>query len=369
MVAARRTKPGRTPAADPARRDADPWAMIDVFPLPTFICGPDGALLRYNKRADELWGVAPDTGRGHRFGGAHRLYRADDSPIPIDERPVAQVLRTRRRHSRPGDRSSSGATAAGVRVLASIEPLLDENGARRRGGELHAGHHGGCAGSRMPGAKASSVSPPPMRTPRSASPRSTRTAACCASTRRPARSPATARDELLGIVRVRHHPSGRPRPGPRHITVEQAAGRETATSSRSGVIRKDGRVIWVDVRSSTVRDAAGRFLYGVRVVQDISDRKQAELRQKLLLDELNHRVKNTLATVQSLATQTLRGAGSPEQFRRTFEARIVALSKTHDLLTTRNWQGGRARGDRRRAARALSPSIRRAWCWRASRWH
>ncbi len=105
------------------------------------------------------------------------------------------------------------------------------------------------------------------------------------------------------------------------------------------MVRKDGRVIWVDVRSSTVRDAAGRFLYGIRVVQDISERKQAELRQKLLLDELNHRVKNTLATVQSLATQTLRGAGSPEQFRRTFEERIVALSKAHNLLTTRNWQG------------------------------
>jgi PAS domain S-box-containing protein len=105
------------------------------------------------------------------------------------------------------------------------------------------------------------------------------------------------------------------------------------------LVRRDGRVIWVDVRSSTVRDAAGRFLYGIRVVQDITERKDAELRQKLLLDELNHRVKNTLATVQSLALQTLRGAGSPEQFRRTFEARLIALSKAHNLLTTRNWEG------------------------------
>src|SRR5262249_20605443 len=104
-------------------------------------------------------------------------------------------------------------------------------------------------------------------------------------------------------------------------------------------IRKGGRIIWIDVRSSTVRDAMGHFLYGIRVVHDITERKQAELRQKLLLDELNHRVKNTLATVQSLATQTMRGAGSPEQFRRSFEARIVSLSKTHDLLTTRSWQG------------------------------
>ena len=77
------------------------------------------------------------------------------------------------------------------------------------------------------------------------------------------------------------------------------------------MVRKDGRVIWVDVRSSTVRDAAGRFLYGIRVVQDISERKQAELRQKLLLDELNHRVKNTLATVQSLATRRCAGRDRP----------------------------------------------------------
>jgi two-component sensor histidine kinase len=63
------------------------------------------------------------------------------------------------------------------------------------------------------------------------------------------------------------------------------------------------------------------------------------MRQKLLLDELNHRVKNTLATVQSLASQTLRSAESPDAFRQTFEARVVALSKAHDLLTTRNWQG------------------------------
>ena len=69
----------------------------------------------------------------------------------------------------------------------------------------------------------------------------------------------------------------------------------------------DGRVVWCSIRSSTVRDEVGRFLYSVRVVQDITERKEAEERQRRLIDELNHRVKNTLATVQSLATQTMRG--------------------------------------------------------------
>ena len=62
------------------------------------------------------------------------------------------------------------------------------------------------------------------------------------------------------------------------------------------------------MRSSTVRDGDRRLLYGVRVVQDITERKEAEERQKLLIDEFNHRVKNTLATVQSLASQTARAA-------------------------------------------------------------
>src|SRR5262245_65008779 len=92
MVAVHTTTPAKMPPADRAARDPDPWAMIDVVPLPTFICGADGVLLRYNKRAEELWGLAPEIGQGHRFGGAHRLYAADGSPIPPDERPVVRVL-------------------------------------------------------------------------------------------------------------------------------------------------------------------------------------------------------------------------------------------------------------------------------------
>ena len=76
----------------------------------------------------------------------------------------------------------------------------------------------------------------------------------------------------------------------------------------------------------------------MRVVQDVTERKEAEERQKLLIDELNHRVKNTLATVQSLATQTARGTDSPEAFRQAFEGRLIALSQAHDQLTRRHWK-------------------------------
>jgi two-component sensor histidine kinase len=62
-------------------------------------------------------------------------------------------------------------------------------------------------------------------------------------------------------------------------------------------------------------------------------------RQALLMAELNHRVKNTLATVQSLAYQTLRQGIAPELARERFEARLISLSKTHNLLNETSWTG------------------------------
>ncbi|MBN8965247.1 MAG: PAS domain S-box protein, partial [Rhizobiales bacterium] len=141
---------------------------------------------------------------------------------------------------------------------------------------------------------------------------------------------------------------GRTHPDDRDVDAElyrrQVAGDIGFYSIEKRFVRKDGRVIWIAVRSSTVRDAAGGFLYGVRVVQDVTERKEAEERQKLLIDELNHRVKNTLATVQSLAAQTARGTASPDAFRKAFEGRLIALSQAHDQLTRRHWLNADLRG-------------------------
>ncbi|MES2035520.1 MAG: HWE histidine kinase domain-containing protein [Pseudomonadota bacterium] len=81
----------------------------------------------------------------------------------------------------------------------------------------------------------------------------------------------------------------------------------------------------------------GIFVQGA----DMTDRVRAEEQRKLLLDELNHRVKNTLATVQSIAAQTARTTPEPQAFRAAFEARLMALSGVHNLLTEGNWEGAR----------------------------
>jgi PAS domain S-box-containing protein len=74
------------------------------------------------------------------------------------------------------------------------------------------------------------------------------------------------------------------------------------------------------------------------VTRDISQRKKAEEHQRLLINELNHRVKNTLAIVQGLAQQSFKGHQVPESVRRAFDGRLAALSAAHNILTDRNWE-------------------------------
>jgi two-component system, chemotaxis family, CheB/CheR fusion protein len=77
----------------------------------------------------------------------------------------------------------------------------------------------------------------------------------------------------------------------------------------------------------------------VATFQDVTDRKTWEIRQQLLLSELSHRVKNTLAVVQSMARQTFRHAKNHKDALASFEGRLGALANAHDLLVSSNWQG------------------------------
>ncbi|MFC1459517.1 PAS domain S-box protein [Microvirga arabica] len=101
----------------------------------------------------------------------------------------------------------------------------------------------------------------------------------------------------------------------------------------------DGQVRWIRTEGVARLDDTGHFLGYTACGIDITDVKAAEEHQQLLINELNHRVKNTLATVQSIASQTLRNAPTAEAAREAFESRLLALSRTHDVLTRENWEG------------------------------
>jgi PAS domain S-box-containing protein len=104
------------------------------------------------------------------------------------------------------------------------------------------------------------------------------------------------------------------------------------------VRRHDGQYRWHRMSCvPLVRDGEVRSYIGAAT--DIHDMRVAAEQEQLLIHELNHRVKNTLATVQSIALQTFRGADSLERAVGGFEARLLALSRAHDVLTRENWEG------------------------------
>lgn len=130
------------------------------------------------------------------------------------------------------------------------------------------------------------------------------------------------------------------------LTQALLAGEISTYSLEKRYIAKGGRVMWHNLTVSLVCDGAGAPDYFVSIVYDISARKQVEAEQKrhedqlkLMINELNHRVKNTLATVQSMASQTLRGETEPGVAYEKLSARLLGLSQAHDVLTRERWHG------------------------------
>ena len=103
--------------------------------------------------------------------------------------------------------------------------------------------------------------------------------------------------------------------------------------------RADGGLRIIRLYARPRFDTSGAFLGHVGMASDVTEARAAERQQKLLIDELNHRVKNTLATVQSLVSQTLRGAGVPHEVEDLVAGRLLALSAAHNVLNRELWSG------------------------------
>ncbi len=114
---------------------------------------------------------------------------------------------------------------------------------------------------------------------------------------------------------------------------------------------KSGKLLEVSLTVSPIYDADGSIVGASKIARDITARKQAERVQEVLIAELNHRVKNILATVAAIARQTFAGARDIEAARAAFDARLQSLARAHDLLTHGNWG---AASLRRVVAEALS---------------
>jgi PAS domain S-box-containing protein len=166
-----------------------------------------------------------------------------------------------------------------------------------------------------------------------------------------------AAERLLGMARdqMRGHDSdapqwqavrenGTPFPGEEHPSRVTLSTGEPMTDVVMGVRRPDGRRIWISINSQPVKhpDEASPHAV-VTTLHDITERKATEEQLVQLVHELNHRVKNTLAVVQSIAAQTFKISPDPAGFTEAFNARLLALAHSHDVLTRNNWTGAQVR--------------------------
>jgi PAS domain S-box-containing protein len=101
--------------------------------------------------------------------------------------------------------------------------------------------------------------------------------------------------------------------------------------------RRDGSTFPLELSVAEWRSQGRRYFTGI--MRDVTERTRAQELQRLMVNELNHRVKNTLATVQSVAAQTLRNAETTAEAKVALNERLVALAKAHDILTRESWDG------------------------------
>jgi PAS domain S-box-containing protein len=103
--------------------------------------------------------------------------------------------------------------------------------------------------------------------------------------------------------------------------------------------KKSGELVYCDWYNAPLVDTSGKVIGVASIIEDVTERKLAQQRTDFMMAELDHRVKNNLAAVISLAEQTGRGTSSYRQFLDTFMGRLRAMSRMHSILARSRWQG------------------------------
>ena len=305
-------------------------SMLESLPSAIYATDAQGHVTFFNDAAADLAGRRPNLGVD-QWCITWKLYRPDGTPLPHDECPMAVALKEKRA-IRGLELIAERPDGSRARVIPYPTPLFDKNG------ELIGGIN------MLVDASARLKSEQELA----------RLGAVIASS-----EDAVIGLNLQGIVThwnegatqlynyESHEMIGQPIenivPPELHAQESEILAKlrrgERVKNYETERVGKGGRRISISLSASSLRDEANNIIGMTKVGRDITERKRAEQLQQLLLNELNHRVKNTLATVQAIAHQTVRSARSPGDFAVSFTARLQALSRAHNLLTQSSWQG------------------------------
>ena len=307
--------------------------VIQALPAAIYTTDKAGRITFYNEAAEMMWGRSPRL-REDQWCGSWKLYRPDGTPLPHDECPMAIALKTGQAVrgeeavvERPdGTRvpfasyptpifTASGELAGAVNMLVDLthHKLADENAQR--------------LASIVTSSDDAIIS-------------KDLTGIILSWNRGAERLFGYTSEEAIGRPVVMLIPSDRV--NEERSILEQIRRGQRIDHYETVRRRKDGSLVDISLTISPIFRADGKIVGASKIARDITDRRRAQEQQKILLAEIMHRVKNTLATVQAIATQTLRGA--PVDERAAFTARLQALSNAHDLLMSDRWDRAPLRG-------------------------
>jgi PAS domain S-box-containing protein len=304
--------------------------LLEALPVAVYTTDAHGRITFYNRAAAELWGHHPEIGSS-QWCGSWRLYWPDGRPLPRGECPMAVALKEGR-EVRGVEAIAERPDGTRVRFLPYPTPLRDASG-RLVGAinllmDVTEQHDAELESARLAAIVVSSDDAIVSKT------LDGRITSWNAGATRIFGYEASEMigESILRIIPPELHGEER------EILARLQRG-ERIDHYETVRVAKDGRRVDVSLTVSPLRDRSGKVVGASKVGRDITDRKRAEKMQRVLTDELAHRVKNTLATVQAIANQSLVRAKSPTDFVSSFAGRIHALAKAHTLLTRSKMQG------------------------------
>ena len=300
--------------------------LIQALPAAIYTTDAAGRITFFNEAAAELWGRRPDIGTSE-FCGSWKLYWPDGRPLPHGECAMAVALKEQRAirgmeavAERPDGTlvhaltyptplfDSSGTLIGAVNMLVDISDRKRANLDAQRLASIVELSDDAIISKRLDGVITSW-------------------------NRGAERLFGYTAEEIIGKSVTILIPEDRISEEP---DILDRIGRGERIDHYDTVRRcKDGSLIDISLTISPLKGADGKVTGASKIARDVTERKRAQEQQKLLVSEMQHRIKNSLATIQAIATQTLNQ--HPNE-RDAFIARLHALGNAHDLLTSETWQ-------------------------------
>ena len=300
--------------------------LIQALPAAIYTTDAAGRITFYNEAAAQLWGCHPELGKSE-FCGSWKLYWPDGRPMPHGQCPMALALKEQR-EVRGMEAVAERPDGTRVRFVPYPTPLYDVSctliGAvnmlvdvtDRNRADVHAQRLASIVESSDDAIISKDLN-------------GIITSWNGGAERLFGYKP----DEVIGKPITILIPADRSDEEPQ--IIERVRRGERVDHYDTVRRRKDGSLIDISLTVSPLKNTDGRIVGASKIARDITERKRAQEQQKLLVKEMKHRIKNSLATVQAIATQTL---NRHAEERDAFIARLHALGNAHDLLTSETWQ-------------------------------